>query len=1072
MIPKRLRFSGIRDYGAIEMNLGEAAEHVLITGPNGAGKSTLSFCMGAVLRSSKVDIEGLKSQNLGDDETWRATIHFLFKNEGASRIDAPLYIEFRLTCEQLPKQPIKRQYEIYDGDTLEALTLKQTYRSGDAKQNNFGAYQRELEMKYKIYPDLYYLIWYQQEVNQFSVMSPEERFRIFSEMHQISETQKIWETSLEVVKEARTAFNEATIKQKGYEHELDISRNRKERFESNKKRLEENGYLYAVTTNALKKQTDQERLTVERYIEERRIDLDELQDREQTVLIDIEAAYEKKNNLIEQETVCNKKRVQTASNLTRKEAKFTNLSIEMETLQQSLSALQEAYVKLPYAEEETNARWQEATEAVFTLEEKEQAIAVQIQRSDDEIEESRRAHATIQAEIDQWDRQSEEAEVLLRKYTSSYQLKKRLAELEDHLRINRQLRDELKEKHQQFETELAMLQRNQIESPRQQEAIGHLKKQHIEAYPLRHFVKVMDDVPIEKERLLDAIKYTVFYEGPTCQPYNDLYHVSLKKIIPTHVLTSLPQYGVTMRTDLSQKEQNNAARVLWWIEQFFLKEMPYFEKGILVDSRGSRGPQERETFILSKKAVTIRQNTLLESLEVAANELEALTKKIESQNETYRLWNADVHKVEEAEALLSRKVDQQYRLTQIEKTIEQVLSLKQMKEEFEQEGREIWKEIYEANQEITAREKDMKIYEQFGHQSEQINRLQQVEETHKVMKQEITSLKRTFSSLQDQLDELHHETRDHKRAIESLEDEKNRIVQTKEQYLERIEEKEQNHVTITKIKQDYEEELEELRLLIPELVAKAMTDEIKDASTFDLHHRQSKAKVEFQNARNEKNIDPNAVENYLTLEAEVQRKKDDLHAAKNLLEENELRAIENEKRLEISIAMHVRKVNLLFEEYMGQFQFEGQIKYEKTMDKQDRPVFKLFIHVRKEGHHGKLVDVSLKARGGRVGKGVSGGEESLSSLLFALSLLQNLENQAGFIVLDEFDSALDDTRKAKVFQLYEEKLDRKLIILSPKAHENEYYERFKKAFIVSHDPVQLQSYVRGLEIKQETEQFA
>ena len=270
---------------------------------------------------------------------------------------------------------------------------------------------------------------------------------------------------------------------------------------------------------------------------------------------------------------------------------------------------------------------------------------------------------------------------------------------------------------------------------------------------------------------------------------------------------------------------------------------------------------------------------------------------------------------------------------------------------------------------------------------------------------------------------------------------------------------------MTQVKKDYEEELKMLDALIPELVAKAVNEENEAASQYDLQYRQSKAKIEFDNARNEKNIDPNAVENYTILEAEVRRKKEDLHALKNLLEENELRAADNEDRLEIAISMQVQKINLLFGEYMGQFQFEGQIKYEKTMDKHGRPIFKLFIHVRKEGHRGKLVDVSLKARGGRVGKGVSGGEESLSSLLFALSLLQNLDHQAGFIVLDEFDSALDDTRKAKVFQLYEEKLSRKLIILSPKAHENDYYDKFQKAFIISHDPIELTSTVRGLAIK-------
>lgn len=1065
MIPKRLRFSGIRDYEAIEMNLGNSEEHVLITGPNGAGKSTLSFCMGAVLRSSKVEIEGLKSQNLREDETWRATIHFLFKNEGASRIDAPLYVEFRLTCEQLPKQPIKLQYEIYDGDTKEDLTLKQRYRSGDPHKNNFGAYRRELQIKYKIHPDLYYLIWYQQEVNQFSVMSPEERFRIFSEMHQISQIQKEWETSLEVVKEARTSFNEATIQQKSYEHDLDIARNRKERFEDNKRRLEEYGYLYAVATNGLKKKKAKERLDAERDIEEYKIELEELADEEQALVIDIEAAQQKKRTLLDQVEETEKKRTHTEANLKRKESRFTNITVEMESLQKQLSELQEAYVKLPYPEKETKHRWTTATEELIKLQAEEQAIIEQIQRTDEELEETHREQATVQSEIEHWAHQSEAAKEILRKYTSSYQLEKRIGELEDTLRRKRQLRDDLKGMQQQYETEITLLRNNQIESPRQQEAIRHLKAQQVEAYPLRYFIKVMDDVSIEKERLFDSIKYTIFYEGSTCQPLNDLYHVSLKKIIPTRSITALPQYGLTMRTDLSRKEQNNAARILWWIEQFFLKEAPYLKKGLLIDSRGMRGPQEKDTFILSKKAVMNRTKVLIEKEAMVAKEIDQLIEDIDHQNKTFRLWNADVHKVEEAEALLSKKVDQQYRLDQIEKIAERLLTLKKLKANFEREAQEIWKKTYEEKKEIDAREADLQVYEQFGQQSEKIDRLQQIEETYKTMKQEIRSLKRTFSAIQDQLDLLHTQVRDHNRYMESLNDEMTRNTQTKERHLERIQEEEESHVSITQAKKEYEDELETLRLLIPEIVEEAIVDDVTNESVFALQHRQSKAKAEFQIARNEKNIDPNAIENYFILEAEVQRKKADLHALKNLLEENEQRAVENERRLEVSITMHVQKINLLFGEYIGQFQFEGQIKYEKTMDKHDRPIFKLFIHVRKEGHRGKLVDVSLKARGGRVGKGVSGGEESLSSLLFALSLLQNLENQAGFIVLDEFDSALDDTRKAKVFKLYEEKLARKLIILSPKAHENDYYNKFNRAFIVSHDPVELKSIVRGLTIE-------
>ncbi len=109
-----------------------------------------------------------------------------------------------------------------------------------------------------------------------------------------------------------------------------------------------------------------------------------------------------------------------------------------------------------------------------------------------------------------------------------------------------------------------------------------------------------------------------------------------------------------------------------------------------------------------------------------------------------------------------------------------------------------------------------------------------------------------------------------------------------------------------------------------------------------------------------------------------------------------------------------------------------------------------------------MEDVSLKARAGKVGKGVSGGEESLSSLLFALALLQELDINPSFIVLDEFDSALDEGRKAKVFDLYAKMLDRKLIIISPKGHENEYLNHFQKAYIARHDPTQLKSVLAGV----------
>ncbi len=69
-------------------------------------------------------------------------------------------------------------------------------------------------------------------------------------------------------------------------------------------------------------------------------------------------------------------------------------------------------------------------------------------------------------------------------------------------------------------------------------------------------------------------------------------------------------------------------------------------------------------------------------------------------------------------------------------------------------------------------------------------------------------------------------------------------------------------------------------------------------------------------------------------------------------------------------------------------------------------------------------------------------------------------------MLDEFDSALDEQRKNRVFDLYVRELNRKKIILAPKSHEPSYFERFSKAYVVYHNPLIPKSQVVGLKQKE------
>lgn len=1066
MIPYSLQFSGIRDYKPTKLTFGERDDHILITGPNGTGKSTITFCMGAVLYSAKVDLEGLRSNNLHEDKPWKASIQLTFKNEGPTRIDAPLFIAFKLLIEQpTAHSALQKEFHILTGNTPETLMHTDTYRSGDVNQKNFTTYKEDLQYKYKIHPDLFYLIWYQQEVNQFSTMSPEERFRRFSDMFNITEIQQNWESCIESVKELEEELVRARSIVKSADLELKLAKKELDLFKNNRKRLYENGKNHILYTLTLRHKYEIQKNENEQQLQTNKERLHEDKTKVETTkhqIRHLQSNWQAKSDQLRQ------KQTQYSSKkafLEQLKSNYIQLQEEIELLKEQLEETEEKRKQLRFSEKDTIQKLEHAKEKLTSIEQRIEQIIQQQTTVEEQKNVLNQKITEVKFKLEQLENEEKSVKTLLATYKSSHDVQQSINKLQHEVNNFYKQQSTLETDIRSIEEELQQIQRNNIVSKRQQEAIRTCKHAQVDCYTLRDLVQLEKNATVKHEELLNSIKYTIFYDAMFVRPVNDLYYVSLKKIVPDRLITSLPSLKLEMRPDLNEKQQNFATKVLWWIEQFFKNNSPRIEQGILVDARGSRGSQEQNTFILSEAAIIEYKQKLQKTLDEKKLTLQQLQEHHENNTKQLQLMHSVINEVRKAEAFqlqLNKRPEQLRLLEHFEKDLfqlnEQQLTLRQELTELQQENSNV-------SYEIQSLQSDLDIYEQLGKLKHVQEKLQHLERKQKEYSTKSEDTSKQIQVLQDEIYKLEEDIRSTDRTIgqlnQDVNDTQKNIFSTERTINDLMEKIEIDDANIMQLKI----RLEELKSIVYEIYVDAETMPLLTSlSVQELINEDVKARANFENARNEK-VNEQAEHNYSAILKDYEQKKNDVATTEDLLEVYSKRAKESEDRLESTINRHIIKIRQLFQTYMDEFQFEGQIEHDRVIDKKGRITFRLFIKVRKAGHKGPLVDVSLKARNGKVAKGVSGGEESLSSLLFALALLQNLNTAPSYIVLDEFDSALDESRKEKVFNLYATELNRKLFILSPKAHDDQYYEKFSKVFVVEHDSTVPISLVRGIYLK-------
>lgn len=1064
MIPHRLQFSGIRDFRPSSLDL-SGDGHVMITGPNGAGKSTLTFCMGAALYSSKVDVEGLKSRNLPPEQVWKAHVSLLFKNDGPIKIDEPTYIQFTIMIVQDPGQPIKREFIVQKGEQPDEWDDTLKYTSGD-RYHNFTQYTKDLQFRYKIHPDLFYLIWYQQEVNQFAVMNSEERFRIFSEMHGIDKMQKNWEESIEKVKDADETMRQAEQNMIFHKQNLSILKTSLNRYLNNQQRLRSGALQSLTALHALELRYNKEINTLQRTLVDLREELEKFKDKLALVISQQEESANKLERLEDDLKYLDQAIRKISEQIEIHETELKEIVAEEQSLTQELKALIEREKRIDRTEEQANDEFDRLTIELSKINREQNMLEKEIAEKDTIRYDLINEKAQLQNQIVQEDKFEKEQQELLNQFESSFKVQERIDHLNKVILDNKDILHQTEQEIIQLTIEKKGLEEGRNVSIRQQQSIDYFKEHGIEAFPLRELIELDDSSDLADENRFNAIKYTIFFNGKTAYPPNDLYHVPLMNIVPDRWQNHLPKLRLKVKNNLSEDKYNHAVKALYWISQFFHEKEPRIHHNVLIDSRGIRGQQEKHGYILSHKAIQIRLNEVANEISHLESIADSLKNRIENDTEQFQLLNSEIQKVKEAEAFMIKKherVQRKKKLTSViakEQTLHsQLINLQTKEKSFMQTYA-----ILTEQQRIV--QKELNFYKELGQSKEKYERLHQLRELKDQIEQKINDLKFTLEKQESSHDKL---TKTISRT--------NRIKNNKQQELEDIRREQKALNRQLQNYQDrlaiYENELvlviqhiQDMKNLVPNLYEEFITQFEGELGSSEevLKNQLENAMITFNNARNEEDIDPAAEENYKVAKAEFERLDNEFQQSKVLLEADIERTEQLKADLETTINMRVLEIQKRFIVYMGEFQFQGDISWKSIEDKRGRTHFHLYIKARKEGHRGDLVDVGLKARGGKVGKGVSGGEESLSSLLFALALLQNVDTAPGFIVLDEFDSALDEHRKSKVFDLYVDQLQRKLIILTPKTHEEEYIDRFNKAFVVQHDPREPRSKVTGLRL--------
>lgn len=1073
MYPIRIRLHGIRDFTPRSMDLGAEKDNVLIGGKNGSGKSTLVYAMAFALVSGRVSIEGLRSKiKRKEQDYWHALAGMLFHNPpGPQQKDAPEYVE--LVAEVKSQAGSERKVEVYylrGGETPDKLEVIHKFTSKGLAQDYY-------KRVFDIDAEGYFMFWYQGAIATFANIPDRERFQKVAEMFQLDEIQRQWQQARTDMKIAEEDFENAkTIAL--------VKRRRLQELEKHKNALEQRDNLRREGLLLLDACWHQ-LLDIARLEEEKaRLRLAELEKecqcltqskedleiRLRRVQVNLEGQSEHKNAYEEQG-------IQIRTGMDGLNRELSAWRRERDELSTKVSEVANKMKHIYRSKEELLEEQGRLKESRARLLDEIQALTEQIEGLTEEEKELNRKIGADEKDKKTIDDNLYRMEEQDRVLAAEAELSRDMEEMKKRIDAARELLGQKKNQRQEKQSEYSwLMNRDTLLLTEQEKLIKVYHEAGIQAVAFGELFSIRPGVDTEKaETVLGPLKHTVFVERLLAK-------TSMEKsfyVAPVGEGVKRPWFDLVSKAgevfQLVQLEEKVAKGLSegflkgidLWVNQVEITSTDQppevtrgklrLWRGTLWDSHGVRGPVERVPSIGSIAMEKVRAKVRYE-LDQFVTEITLLEQTIQTEEaqvtglaNNLRLRqeiNRALPELRVRLAGLEKELNLAYRrYDEITQEHQQLRLDKQGKVRVQEKGDLLLKGV----------EGELAVYAEYEKEAEAVARINELdnkilngERQAQVDQERLIQVNRSIEALGLEIQKLNQEIQEINIRLNGI----GIDLESKEKHRQQQKEEADN---LSLEGDEYRKYLDEISGRFKEVVEKITSTGQWLPPEFSERER-TRANLQRKVKEGQDTLD-NALARQVDEEAR-QKYNDyalEFAEASKELEESQVRFTnlknrEQDKRNEFDKAVYNRwqRTNQKFSGFMQRLNMVGVIQNVVPDPEGRNPQYQWELHVAtKLGHKPE----KIHPESGRVvGEGISGGERAAVSLVFALALLSDIENRPPFYVLDEFDSALDEERKHEIFDLYREILGRKLVIVSPKVHGDQYLNRFRKFHCVVANP--------------------